>query len=312
MENSTRLVSERKRFIFEYVEFVMGIIGVIGNSLVILVFSRKPLRKYSYSFYCIIMAISDICLMSYIFIEWIGYKFDAYLDATTPLFCKIVRFIPFYFADFSINLLTLIAIDRMLTIVYPNRFLMTKKRWFQILIVAISALIVVLVNIIIPLYFDLIEVNTTNSSQTIRICTIEPGILNTEMWITITNVLLVNIIINNWLNIKTIRFIMASRRRVKAARNSSSSLRDRKFAICSVCLNLGSMIFKLPFYISLLIIGYSNMSFEEITLIVKITSIITYIDNGFSLFINIMVNSLFYIEFLRLFGFRKSTSNIEA
>lgn len=256
MENNTRLVYERKRFIFEYIEFVIGIVGVIGNVFVIIVFSQKALRKYSYSFYCLVMAISDICLMSYIFIEWIAYNFDFYLETTTPLLCKIVRFIPYYFADFSIHMLTIIAIDRMLTIVYPKRFLITKKRWFQILIVSILALIVVLANIIIPLYFDLIEINPTNSSQTIRICTIEPEILNTEMWITITSVVLVNIIINNWLNIKTIRFIMASRRRVKAARSSLLSVRDRKFAICSVCLNLGSMIFKLPFYISLLIIGY--------------------------------------------------------
>ena len=306
MANNTGFFYDRIRFILEYFEFVIGIIGVIGNALVIIVFSRKTLRKYSYSFYCLIMAISDICLMSYIFMEWSGYYFGAYLEKAAPLFCKIVRLIPYYFTDFSIHLLTIIAIDRMLTIVYPRRFLIIKKRWFQSLIVTILMLIIALANIIIPLNSNLIEANSNNLSQAIRICAIAPEIINIEIWVSITNFVLVNFIINNWLNIKTIRFIMASRKRV----NSSLSSRDRKFAICSICLNLASMTFKLPFFICLLIIGYSsNISIDEIKLIVKITSIITYLDNGFSFFINIAVNTIFYKEFIELFGIKKVVSN---
>ena len=297
--------------IFDYFKLVIGIIGVIGNVLVIIVFSRQSLRQYSYSFYCLIMAISDICFMSYTFIEWIGSNLGANLLTVGPIFCKIAKFIPYYFSDFSIHLLTLIAIDRMLTIVYPKRFLVIKKRWFQSLIVSILALIVVSTNIIIPLYYNLIEINQANSSQTIRICTIDPKYLNIEMWITIPNFVLINVIINNYLNIKAIRFIMASRRRINGKainRNNSLSSRDRKFAICSVCLNLASMISKLPFFICLVIVSYANISFEELNLIIRIASTITYIDNGFSFFINMYVNSLFYEEFLRLFKFIKIRS----
>ena len=117
-----------------------------------------------------------------------------------------------------------------------------------------------------------------------------------------------NLIINNWLNIKTIRFIKASRKRVNGNatnRNSSLSSRDRKFAICSICLNLASMVSRLPFYICLVIVGYADFSYDLISLIIKIAGTITYFDNSFSFFVNMYVNSLFYDEFLRLFGIKK-------
>ena len=296
------------RFIFEYILFTVGIIGVIGNVFVIIIFSRQSLRKYSYSFYCVIMAISDIFFLANIFIDWTSYNFGADLLTVGPVFCKLVSIIPYYFADFSIHLLTIIAIDRMISIVYPKLFLVIKKRWFQSLIVAIMALIVLSTNIIVPIYSNIIEIPLKNSSQTIQACSITAESLIIEMWITIPNFVLVNIIINNWINIKTIRFIMASRRRVNVNaknRNSSLSSRDRKFAICSICLNLVSMVCKLPFFICLLVVTYANLSFEEIVSIIKITSTITYIENGFSFFVNMLVNSLFYDEFMILFGLRK-------
>ena len=116
-----------------------------------------------------------------------------------------------------------------------------------------------------------------------------------------------NVIFNNWLSIKTIRFILASRRRVivNANRNRSLASRDRKFAICSVFLNLACMVFKLPFSLSVVILSYSNKSFDEIYSITRITGTINNMDNGFSFFINMIVSSLFYDEFLRLFGLRK-------
>ena len=311
MENNTSLVYDRILSAFQYIQFVFGIIGAIGNVLVIIVFSQKSLRKYAYSFYCLIMAISDIGFMSYTFIDWIGFNFGAKLELVGTFFCKIVYLIPSFFADFSTHLLTIIAIDRMISIVYSRRLLFIQKRWFQSLIVAISALFVMSKHIILPLYSNIIEIPITNSSQTIRVCKVVPDtILNIHTCITLAFFVLVNIIINNWLNIKAIRFIMASRKRVNGnsnSRNSCLSIRDRKFAVCSICLNLASMILKLPFFLAFLIIGYSNLSYKEIILIIKITGTFAYIDNGFSFFINMYVNSLFYEEFLRLFGFRSNS-----
>ena len=311
MENSTSLVYPRIVFIFEYFQLAIGIIGVIGNFFEIIIFSRQSLNKYSYSFYSRVMAISDFCFMVYAFINSIGFNFGFNLETLGPMFCKIVQFIPYYFAGFSIYILTIIAFDRMITIVYSRRFLITKKRWFQRVVVVIAACMIVITCMLLPLNSNLVEINQPNSNQTTLLCEITTYFLNVEMWIILITVIIVNIIINNCLNFKTIRFIMASRRRVNGNhnnRNSSLSSRDRKFAICSVCLNLSAMILKLPFSLSLVILSYSNKSFEQMYSIIQITGTVSMIDNSFSFFINMFVNSLFYDEFLRLFGFRKSTS----
>ena len=296
-------------FIFEYILLVIGIIGVIGNVFVIIVFSRKPLRKYAYSFYCLIMAISDICFLTYAFKDWTRYIYDVKLELVGTVVCKLLFLLPGYFDDFSAHLLTIISIDRMISIVYPKRFMVIKKRWFQCLIVAIVSLLVLSRHLIIPIYANITEVNQTNSSQTNRDCATEPWILKFDTIITISIYLIENIILNNWLNIKTIRHIMASRKRVmngnSNTKNSSLSSRDRKFAVCSISLNLVSMITKLPFFIAFL---YFNLALKDIRLVLKITGTITFIENGFSFFINMYVNSLFYEEFLRLFGFIKSIS----
>lgn len=312
MENNGNSIYQKISYAFGYVQIIVGLVGLVGNSLIIVVFSRKSLRKYSYSFYCMMMAISDICLMSYVFIEWTANSIGADLRKVGPLICKIVIFIPRFFGGVSIFILTAITIDRMLTIVYPRRFLVIKKRWFQALIVAILALYVLLTVIILPFKSNLIEISPTNSSPPIRICLIPKEIEIIQMWIILPHYVILNIIINNWLNIKTVRFIMASRRRVvNLNRNSNSifSARDRKFTLCSVCLNISSMTLKMPFYISIVIVSYSNLSYEEISLLLKITGIINYIDNGFSFFINMLVNSLFYNEFLRLFRLRKTQTS---
>lgn len=96
---------------------------------------------------------------------------------------------------------------------------------------------------------------------------------------------------------------MTSRRRVMNGNEhrksiSSLSTRDRKFAFCSVCLNLASMTFKLPFFLSIIIVSYSNGSPEEIFFITKVTATINNMENGFSFFINMLVNSLFMMNFL--------------
>ena len=92
------------------------------------------------------------------------------------------------------------------------------------------------------------------------------------------------------------------------SRFRSQSYNDRKFAICSVCLNLAAMVLKLPFPLTLVILSYSSRSLVEIYTIIKIVGTVCNIDNGFSFFINMLVNTPFYDEFLRLFGFRKLTS----
>ena len=307
MENYANSIYETISKILGYFQLVIGIAGVIGNILVVVVFSRKSLRKYPYSFFSLVMAISDIGYMIHCFTDWYSYSLNVNLGTVGSALCPLIAFLPYYFGSLSMFLLTTIAIDRTLTIVYPRKLLIFKKRWFQIIIVAILASIVMLMNILVPLNYRLTEYIFVNMS--FRICQMPSNLLAIQIWITLSIFLFFNVAINNFLNIKTILFIRSSRKRVAAKdRNSSLSTKDRKFAVCSICLNLAAMLFKLPFFICLIIISYSsNLSIGQINMMLQITNTLTYIDNGFSFCINMLVNSIFLNEFLILFRVRKSS-----
>jgi hypothetical protein len=236
MENSTNSVNQQASIIIGYFQLLIGVIGEVGNVLAIIIFSRNSLRKYSYSFYCLVLAFNDIAYLLQTFISWSAYNLNADLTTAAAFLCPLTAFIPYYFGTLSTFLLTMIAVDRTLTIVYPRKFIIFKKRWFQIVIVVILAVIDLLINILVPLKYRIAELKLGNSSITIRNCQMQPNFLAIQMWITLIIFILLNVIINNYLNIKTILFIRASRRRVAGnnGRTSSSSVRDRKFAICSM------------------------------------------------------------------------------
>ena len=295
-------------YILQNIQLIVSALGMIGNILVFIVYSRPDLNKHSYSFYCRVMAISDIGLLICYIKTWALYILDANLDTVSAFFCSISQFLPYFFGGLSITMLTLIASDRMITIVYSNRFAFIKKQLFQWLMVFICIVYNASFNLLPPLNNHIVEMSqTTNSSQSIKMCTLDAHLTVIQMWILLGNFLLFNIIINNVLNLKMIWFIVSSRRKV--TRNlsvlSNSSTRDRKFAATSIGLNLACMVLKLPFAIALLVMNQMVIEFDEFFAIQTIVLTISVLDNGFSFFINLFVNSIFYYEFLILIGFKK-------
>ena len=113
-------------YILLNVQMIEAIIGIIGNIFVFIVFSRPNLKKHSYSFYCRVMATTDIGVFLYCFRNWAAYFLDANLDVVSPFFCSISQFVIYILGGVSFVMLTLISADRMVTIVYPNRFTFIK------------------------------------------------------------------------------------------------------------------------------------------------------------------------------------------
>ena len=300
-------------YIFNNIQLIEAIIGMIGNILVFIIFSRPTLKKHSYSFYCRVMAISDIGLLMIYFKSWASYVLDANLDTVSPFFCSISQYLPNFFGGLSITMLTLIALDRMITIVYSNQFGFIKKQWFQWLMVFICIVYNASVNLLPPLNNHIVEIGqNTNSTQSIKMCTLDTNLTVIQMWILLGNFLLYNIIINNVLNLKMIWFIVSSRRKVTRSLSvlSNSSTRDRKFAATSIGLNLACMVLKLPFAIFFLVINHIVIGFDLQIAIQMIVFTISALDNQFSFLVNFFVNSIFHDEFLALFRINKQNLNL--
>lgn len=290
---------QKVTYIFECIQLIVIFIGIIGDILVFIVFSRPNLKKHSYSFYSRVMALNDICLFIYCFKNWAVYFLDANLDIVSPFFCSIGQFIFNTLGAQSMFILLLITADRMITIVYSNRFNYLKKRWFQCLMVLIGIVVNASLNTMTVIYSQIVEINqTTNSS--IKVCFLPPEIAYKDTWISFT-FFIVMIVITNILNIKIVWFMLSSRRKVN--RNSSndlshSSARDRKFAITTIGLNLSCIVLKLPLAIALLVINHIVIDIDEFIAIETTLLTIAFLDNGFSFIINFFVNSIFHHEFL--------------
>ena len=198
------------------IQAIIGLLGIIGNILAIFVFSRKTLRHHSYSFYWRIIALCDNVLLAEALKKWSKMTFD-----TTSLSlwihnldCILSEFLVYVAGYVSGYMLTIISIDRLLVIVYPYRFRVFQRRWFQLLLVFLVVVYSVILHIRMPFYYRLeIEPVNITSNMSEIVCYSSPQIQKENGFLIMINTLLTNVIINSLVDCKLIIAITASKRR---------------------------------------------------------------------------------------------------
>ena len=103
------------------------------------------------------MAFSDIVILLHSYRRLAAFVFGSDLDVVSTFFCKIDEYTADVAAIFSLWMLTLISFDRLFTVVYPNRFLLIKKRQFQALIVALILVYSLAVNLTLPINYQIVK-----------------------------------------------------------------------------------------------------------------------------------------------------------
>lgn len=298
---------QRANFIVQYVTIIINIFGIIGNILLICVLSRKSMRKYSYSFFSIAKSIVDTVVLVYAFRNWARFNYDTNLDIINAPICIIFnRFIVYITFFMGVVFLPLISIDRLVTIVYPNRFGFFKKLWFQWLLVVIVFVYSVLFNIILPLNTNLIY---TPSGA--KICSLVFSEFTKHSWMQVGNIVGFILILNTAVNIKLIWHIKSSRRRVELKKKSDStrtSQRDRKFAITSIGLCLMAFFFKLPTAIVIIVTNKLNLDMDLFALLFAVSILVFDIDCASAFYINMLLNPMFVREFkVMIFRIKRNT-----
>lgn len=310
---------QRIDYIFQNIQLPFVFIGFIGNILVFCVYSRRRLRNYSYSFYCRVMAVCDNLTFIRIFGHWVRTVLGIYLNRIFPLACRLNEYQANVTAVASFLLLTVILIDRIVTLFNPDRFLVFKKRWFQVLVVFIAFIYSSALSVIMPIYNKLEVIPIDNSSNmTEKICILPPLYSGIHMLLLTANTLFIHGLVNLILNMRMILFVRATRFRFAAnlsQANRHAAIRERTFAINSIGLNLCSLACKLPFTIGLMVAGFRNLDFDQVQMVITILLTFAYLDNAAVLFINLRSNSIFYREFSKMFTvlsknfFCKSSTN---
>lgn len=290
-------------FIFQNIQIVFSAIGLCSNVLTFCVYMRKRLRKYSFSLYMKVLVCTSSVGMIHTFRLWAANVMDANLDTVATFFCKFDSYQPYVCSNISLWLLTTISVDRLLTIACPNRFKFVKSVYFQIAVICVIAVICLLQFIDMPIYYQIIQVGPPFNP--INLCLLD-GTTNSRVnWINFINLVVLNVFVNNILNVLMVLFINRSRKHIERGNNNTQK-RDRRFAMNSIALNLTSSILKLPFSIALMVTNYLPMSIDQIKMIFLITVTIGNLELASSFYINMMVNTVFYNEFL---GWFKIKSN---
>lgn len=280
-------------YVAQNINFSLSTIGIIGNLLVILVFGRQALRKFSYSFYSEAKAIVDLIFLLFSVKNWTGSILGYNLDLTNQFFCSISLYIPYSLMIANVWLIALISLDRLITVVYPNRFRFLKKNRVQIVLVvgvllfSFSSLIQTAINMRFVVFGSAVS------------CSPKPDVYVLANWILVGNIIGVVVFLNGPLNLKLIWHILASRKRVTmslAAQKTKSSSKDRKLAMTSIVLNFIALVCRLPLGALTVYSFMSGAAIDQTRAVLSITGVLVAIECADAFFVNFFLNSLFRKE----------------
>lgn len=294
---------DKVTYILQCIMFVEAVIGIFGNVLVVIVFSRKRLRVFSFSFYNRAKAIVDCIILLHSFRHWAAFILDANIDITGLLICKVLEYSAWSTGSISVWLLAVSAFDRFVAIAYPNKFSFMRKTSTQIILTLFVITYCILVHLYMFLNTTLI-VTGQNGNLTQLACLIaDPSVQKTVYWINMVDQLTGVFLVNNILVFVMIYSIYRSRSRfkqIKENKDNKTSIRDRKFAVNSIVLSVKCLILKSPLYIVSLISAY-DLTPDASFMLFMLTVALYTVESMSAFFINMVVNKLFYDEFLSIF-----------
>lgn len=314
-----------------YPLIVIQNIGLIGNCLAFSVFMRQRFQTVSFAFYYKVMAITDTLVLIRSFDYWFASLLRFIMPNISDIFCKLTEYINFVMSTTSVLILSLIAFDRMLTIVFAQRSLsqMLRKRRVQICLVTLVLFFSIGIYIKIPItnYLEVQYFFDENYTIVARKQQCQYDMYGTVRFVNVAVFFVETIpiiLVSNTFTVITIVFVFKSRARFRPTSSANNNLslnqtmilaaaRDRKFAINSIALNLISLLLKSPYllFLNLSAFLYLNEIPFQYYLIFEYVGILLFnLDNASSFYVNMVVNSMFYDEFLIMVKFRESTPSL--
>ena len=281
-----------------YIYPIVILVGVFGNILAFIIFSRKNFKNTIFRVYFRVLVINDIYTLSYLatsnFLDGI---YEIVLINGSDLLCKL-KYISIYAIPANSSwILVVISLDRSISIIKPKKFSFKNNYLFQICV----CVFITLFNLVyyFQLYFSKIEtINSNNSTNNTKCNYYDPN--NTLDWLDFFNSILIPFILMIIFTIVSLKSIFNSRKKVRnisSTKNTDKTyVKDTKFATTSIVLNLLFLTLNMPSYVYNIIRMYSDISNENKHLIEAIVFLFYYVNFGSVFFINALFNSLFKQE----------------
>ena len=290
------------------------IIGLIGNVLAFLVFSRKAFARSSINIYCRGLAISDCFMIAYTIFTVGSQYVTTYSVNKYTITCKIMYFFLTTISPVSGWILVAFSIDQAICVTNTQRFQFTKRRNFQIGVLVFLAIFHTGAYIGIPILLELKNItvvaygynitaqtcaltNIPNMKPILFIYFVESNILPFIIMVLTTAYII-------WELRKSTRRLETSFS-TKSVNSNSKKSRQKRYALNSVALSLLFITLTCPVVVEVL---FPSGDYVYDTFAYRICSFFFYMNYSCHFFTHLIVNSVFRREFLTMIGFRSFRS----
>ena len=290
-------------FKFYYAPILL-LLGFIGNTIVILVFRSKNIRKLSFSKFVMFMTISDTMGLIVILEKFLNDISFISMRNISDFSCQFFVYLAYAFNPISAWLMAYISFERFISIRFPTKSLSLKKESIQNIII----LSVYLFNFVINLPFLILAKLNEMESENGTYCDL-PSTKAADIMIVIdlfnSTVLPFILMFLNTILLSYTIFKSRSRTVSKSKlykKDNQRKKKDFKFVFTSICLNLSFLLLNLPLLIAEFVDG------------LLVVSRLYFANFAIQFFIHYISNSLFRSEFKKLFKiqqFVKSHQDLE-
>jgi hypothetical protein len=269
-------------------------LGIFGNVGIFAVFSRKRLSKFSSrNAYIALASMDTICIIYHVTDNLLDNN-KINIEIISESYCKLFRYVSYVFSPISAWLIVYISFDKYINICFKQTKIL-KKRIFQIVLLAI--IFVYHVSYYSPVLFNSILVNKSNESSLLE-CSYKNDYLNQVFSLMdLINLFLIPFSLMCLTSILLIGSIIKSRIRVLKSitrKDKKLFLKDVKFLISTILINIFFIIFNLPICIAW-VLDIPNLT-DSYNLLI----FFYYLSFSINFYILLGFNSIFRNEFFIL------------
>lgn len=284
---------------------IMAVLGIIGNIISFIVFSRPTFQKNSVSIYFRALAIFDMFIIYSAILDFYYIFYEYFIPNYSNSVCVACTYSYYTLGSITGWILISFSIDRVQSL---KKVTNTMKRPIVHYSVIIAIfLVLLLLYIEIPIYLRLspIEIYGTTFyvcdpsllpfGKVINIIYIVDGSILPFVIMTISSLVTIKLLRDSRSHVGT--FLMADNKRKN---------RDNKFAITSLAFNFLFIVLKMPLVI-VITIGYNFVNYYFL----QIAILLFFLDYSIKFFVHFVSNCLFRRELFILLRIRKpKTSSI--
>jgi hypothetical protein len=291
---------------FLWPSLLMLVFGIAGNVFLFMIYLR--LRKLSVGLYYRVGALFDLVVTLHWLKNFLRVQYGIYIANISSFICKITSFSIYFTSASSSWLQVIISIDRLFHIVYPTKCSLLDNFKFQVAVIFTISGVNFVYFILNLTEMDLIYTTINGTNVTNVVCLFQTDSLtNLLYWLQLGNVF-ASFFFMTLASCITIVFIVKSRQRLKTLVNGKarkSQVRDIKFAITSISLNLFFLLTNAPVPLFSLLDNFiisPDIDPDLDLFLFNFSVFLFYAYFVFSFYVQLFVNSLVRSEFYKLFG----------